>query len=112
MTQFHVPQRVAEVSGRDSLDWKGISAPEITRRVLSKVHPGAIILFHNAADHTPEALPKILESLISQGYRIVPISQLILPGKCDINYTIDHTGKQIAEKADTARSAQPAQSGE
>jgi len=32
----------------DSLDWKGISAAEITQRVLSRVVPGSIILFHNA----------------------------------------------------------------
>ena len=64
----------------DSLDWKGISANEITQRVLKNVRSGSIILFHNAAEHTPEALPGILESLQSQGYTIVPISQLLLQG--------------------------------
>lgn len=62
----------------DSLDWKGISAEEIQRRVLDRVQPGSIVLFHNAAENTPEALPGILESLIANGYRIVPISQLLL----------------------------------
>ena len=74
----------------DSLDWKDLSAGEITRRVTSKVAPGSIVLFHNAAKHTPEALPAILENLIQQGYTCVPVSQLILPQP----YTIDHTGKQ------------------
>ncbi len=74
----------------DSLDWKDLSASDITKRVTSKVQPGSIILFHNAAKHTPEALPGILENLIGQGYTLVPISELILPG----NYTIDHTGRQ------------------
>ena len=74
----------------DSLDWKELSAEEITRRVTSKVQPGSIVLFHNAALHTPEALPSILEALIQQGYSFVPISQIILHGE----YTIDHTGRQ------------------
>ena len=74
----------------DSLDWKELPASEITQRVTSKVQPGSIVLFHNAALHTPEALPSIIEYLLQQGYSIVPISQLILTGE----YTIDHTGRQ------------------
>ena len=79
----------------DSLDWKEIPASEITQRVTSRVQPGSIVLFHNAAKHTPEALPGILENLISQGYTIVPISKLIHPGACGEDYTPDHTGKQF-----------------
>ncbi len=78
----------------DSLDWKDLQADEITKRVTGKVRPGSIVLFHNAAKHTPEALPAILENLLQQGYTFVPISQLILPGECGVDYTIDHTGKQ------------------
>ncbi len=74
----------------DSLDWKGISADQITRRVLDRVQPGSIVLFHNAAEHTPEALPKILESLLSDGYRVVPVSQILLDG----GFFIDSTGRQ------------------
>ena len=51
----------------DSLDWKELSAQEITSRVTSKVQPGSIVLFHNAALHTPEALPTFLERLIQDG---------------------------------------------
>jgi hypothetical protein len=83
----------------DSLDWKNIPAKEISQRVLSRVKPGSIILFHNAAEHTPEALPEILESLLSQGYKIVPVSALVLHGKYNVDYTIDHTGRQIAKTA-------------
>lgn len=75
----------------DSLDWKDLSAAEITQRVTSKVSPGSIVLFHNAALHTPEALPSIIEFLIANGYSIVPVSQLVLKG----DYTIDHTGRQL-----------------
>ena len=78
----------------DSLDWKDLSAQEITRRVTEKVGPGSIVLFHNAALHTPEALPAILETLIQEGYTFVPISQLLLEGEYNVDYTIDHTGRQ------------------
>ena len=80
---------------RDSLDWKDLSAQEITKRVTSKVQAGSIVLFHNAALHTPEALPTILETLLQEGYTFVPISQLILPGTYNTDYTIDHTGRQL-----------------
>ena len=45
------------------------------------MQPGSIVLFHNAALHTPEALPGILEALLQEGYTFVPISELILPGE-------------------------------
>ena len=47
------------------------------------------MLFHNAAKHTPEALPDILEYLLANGYRVVPVSELLLQGE----YEMDHTGK-------------------
>ncbi len=72
----------------DSLDWKDLSADEIYNRVTQKVVPGSIILFHNAAKHTPEALPGIIEYLLSEGYTIVPVSKLLLKGE----YSIDNTG--------------------
>ena len=83
-------QQLEEVWDGDSLDWKDLSASEITKRVTSKVCPGSIVLFHNAAKHTPEALPGIIECLLQDGYTFVPISQIILPQP----YTIDHTGRQ------------------
>ena len=52
--------------------------------------PGSIVLFHNAAEHTPEALAGIIESLQSEGYEFVPISELLLEGET----TIDSSGMQ------------------
>ncbi len=80
----------------DSLDWKDLTATEISDRVLKKVKPGSIVLFHNAALHTPEALPNIIETLQKQGYKIVPVSEIILKD----NYTIDNAGMQKAAKSD------------
>ena len=83
----------------NSRDWKEISAEEITRRVTSKVQPGSIVLFHNAALHTPEALPGIIEALLQDGYEFVPISELIIQGEYGVDYTMDHTGKQCRKQA-------------
>ena len=80
----------------DSLDWKGLSSDEITSRVLTRVQPGSIVLFHNAAEHTPEALAGIIEALIADGYSIIPISQMILPG----DTSIDPNGRQCPAAAD------------
>ena len=49
------------------------------------------MLFHNGAKNTPAALPTVLKTLQSQGYSIVPVSQLILRD----NYTVDAAGMQI-----------------
>lgn len=78
----------------DSLDWKDYDADTICQRVTSKLSPGSIVLFHNAALHTPEALPGILDYLLGEGYEIVPIGQLILQGTYNSDFTIDHTGRQ------------------
>jgi len=78
----------------DSLDWKGLSANEIQNRVLDKVQPGSIVLFHNAAENTPEALPGIIESLQADGYSIVPVSQILLEGE----YIIDNSGRQCPKQ--------------
>ena len=79
------------VSYVDSLDWKDTATPDsICKRVTSKVKNGSIVLFHNDADHTPEALPTILKCLKDEGYEFVFISDLILKE----NYEIKHDGTQ------------------
>jgi peptidoglycan/xylan/chitin deacetylase (PgdA/CDA1 family) len=48
------------------------------------------VLFHNNATYTKDALPIILENLQKEGYKIVPVSELVYKE----NYYIDHTGMQ------------------
>ena len=60
-------------------------------RIVPKIQPGSIVLFHNGGKYTPEALPMILEALLREGYKIVPISELIYTE----NYTVDPNGRQI-----------------
>ncbi|MGN0790999.1 MAG: polysaccharide deacetylase family protein [Christensenellales bacterium] len=74
----------------DSLDWKGLSGEEIAKRVLSRVHNGAIILFHNNSDHVLDALPIILPKLKADGYKCVSVDELVMTE----NYIIDNRGVQ------------------
>ncbi len=74
----------------DSLDWKDLSAAAITERVTSRVQSGSIVLFHNAALHTPEALPAIIEQLQAEGYRFCKASDMIYRS----HYTLNHEGRQ------------------
>lgn len=79
----------------DSLDWKGYDAATIIDKVCNhkELGPGSIILCHNGAEHTAEALDELLTNLENQGYEIVPISELIMRD----NYHMDVTGQQIAD---------------
>lgn len=79
----------------DSLDWKdNATADSICKRVTSKVKNGSIVLFHNDAEHTPEALPTILKCLKDEGYEFVFIEDLIYKE----NYEIIHDGTQCKKK--------------
>lgn len=78
----------------DSLDWKNLTSEEIYQRVTERIAPGAIVLFHNDGQNTPQALIAVLNHLKNQEYSIVPISQLIHKD----NYFIDHQGLQRLKK--------------
>ncbi len=70
--------------GIDSGDWKGLPAAAIVHNVLSRVRPGAIIIFHDSdekeqADRSPTvaALQVIVPALKAAGYRLVTVSDLV-----------------------------------
>ena len=73
----------------DSLDWKGLSASEITSRVISKVRNGSIILMHNNADNVVDALRLTLSRLKVAGYKVTSISDLVYE-----DYSVDRNGVQ------------------
>jgi len=79
----------------DSLDWKDYGASSIVKTVLEHkaLGDGAIILMHNGAKYTKDALEQVIVGLQQQGYEIVPLSQLIMKEK----YHMDTAGKQIAD---------------
>ncbi|MGL9759261.1 MAG: polysaccharide deacetylase family protein [Wolbachia sp.] len=61
----------------DSLDWQGDKPEALVERVLSNVHNGAIVLFHdhNNRSNTIEALPHIIKILKKSGYKLVTLSE-------------------------------------
>jgi polysaccharide deacetylase family sporulation protein PdaB len=79
----------------DSLDWRpGISQEEIMNRIVTKVKPGSIILFHNDTPHTARMLPDIISALKNNGYEFLPVSKMILKD----DYFIDFDGTQRRNK--------------
>lgn len=76
----------------DSLDWKDYGTESIINTVLNHKHlgNGSIILMHNGAKYTKDALESIILGLKEKGYEIVPISELIYTE----NYEMDHEGRQ------------------
>lgn len=78
----------------DTLDWKGLSGEEILKRVQGKVTCGDVILFHNNSDHVLDALPKVIEYLISKQYTFKTVSELVYKD----GFTIDVNGVQHKEK--------------
>lgn len=79
----------------DSLDWKDYGVDSIISTVLQNkdLTNGSIILMHNGAKYTADALESVITGLETQGYEIVPISQLIYKE----NFHMDGTGKQIKD---------------
>lgn len=80
----------------DSLDWKEYGVEHEVNQVLNHKHlgNGSIILFHNDAKYTPQALGTIIKGLKDKGYELVPISELIIKD----NYYMDNEGRQKPNK--------------
>lgn len=79
----------------DSLDWKDYGADSIVNTVLNheSLTNGAIILCHNGAKYTKDALERLIVGLEEKGYEIVPVSKLIYKG----SYHMDVSGRQIKD---------------
>ena len=70
-----------------SEDWMEPSAKHIVRRISQKVHPGAIILFHDGGgfvhnyggdrSSTVKALGQVVDLLHAVGYRFVTITEML-----------------------------------
>ncbi len=63
----------------DSLDWKNPGVDKIVTRVLTKAHPGDIVLMHasDSCKQTHLALPTIIDGLRKEGYEFVTVTELI-----------------------------------
>ncbi len=79
----------------DSLDWKDYGAEDIIKKITENknLSNGSIILCHNGAKYTKDALDAVITTLQDKGYEFVPISQLIYKD----NYHMNHEGRQIPD---------------
>ncbi len=81
----------------DSLDWKNRGVEDLVRNATRNNHPGDIVLFHNDSQYIVDALPKVLKAYQDAGYRVIPVSELLLEGET----VIDHTGRQHPAQRET-----------
>ncbi|CDE68265.1 putative uncharacterized protein [Clostridium sp. CAG:277] len=86
----------------DSLDWKDYGVDSIIKTVCEHKHlgNGSIILCHNGAKYTADALETLITTLRDKGYEFVPISELIYPDSDEI----DTEGRQHPCNGSTALS--------
>ena len=80
----------------DSLDWKDYGVDSIISTVCTNKHlgTGSIILCHNGAKYTADALDTLITNIKGQGYEIVPVSELIYRD----GYHMNAEGRQIKDK--------------
>lgn len=80
----------------DSLDWKDYGVDSIIQTVCEhkNLENGSIILLHNGATYTKDALDIMLTNLEEDGYSFVKAADLIYTS----DYYFDHTGKQFSNK--------------
>lgn len=79
----------------DSLDWKDYGVDSIIKTVTQHkaLGNGSIILCHNGAKYTAQALDTMITTLKEAGYTFVPLSELIYKD----NYHMNHDGRQIMD---------------
>lgn len=79
----------------DSLDWKDYGKDSILHTVVDHKHlgNGSIILMHNGAKYTKEALEALIMGVREKGYEFVKVSELIYTE----NYKMDHEGRQYVD---------------
>lgn len=64
----------------DSLDWKRPGVDKIVQNSIQGIQPGYVILMHDGGgprEQDLEALPKILDTLLGQGFEFVTITELM-----------------------------------
>lgn len=77
----------------DSLDYTGLTEPQMKDRIIPKLQNGSIILMHNGTKNTASSLGGIIIEIKNKGFEIVPVSDLIYKE----NFTIDANGMQHLE---------------
>ena len=61
----------------DSMDWYLTDPKDIETCVITRIHPGAIILMHSTRQATVNALPHIIETIQKLGYSLVTVDEAL-----------------------------------
>lgn len=59
------------------MDTASADAEKITKRIISQLNPGAIILLHDTREQSVEALGKIIEYCVNRGFQFVRLDELV-----------------------------------
>lgn len=49
----------------------------VTKKVISKLHPGAIILLHDSCRDADVLLKQLISSILEHGYKILPLDEML-----------------------------------
>ena len=77
----------------DSVDYRNPTAAQMQTRIMKKLCPGAILLFHAGAKNTPAALPEIIAAIRHEGYSFSAVGDIVYP----FPYSLNNEGRQSAE---------------
>jgi peptidoglycan/xylan/chitin deacetylase (PgdA/CDA1 family) len=75
----------------DSVDWREQGEEVEYSRLKKNIKPGSIVLFHNNAKYTPRNVEKLLKEFSEEGYKFMPVGELIYSE----NAYIDENGVQF-----------------
>jgi peptidoglycan/xylan/chitin deacetylase (PgdA/CDA1 family) len=53
------------------------SRESINKKVISKLHPGAIILLHDSCRDADVLLKQLILSILEKGYKILPLDEML-----------------------------------
>ncbi|MDQ0156766.1 polysaccharide deacetylase family protein [Robertmurraya andreesenii] len=60
----------------DTVDWKKPAPEVLIQRVMSKIHPGAIVLMH-PTEPTAKALDQLIKEMKEKGFRVDTVTELL-----------------------------------
>lgn len=86
----------------DSEDWRKPGYKKIVKRVVKRVKPGSVVLFHDGGGdrrQTIKALPSIIKQLKKKGYTFVTVEQL---------YAVREDAEKRSKEASAAAAAKKA----
>ena len=61
----------------DPEDWRRPGSSVVAQRIVSRSHPGAVILAHDIHSPTVRAMPQAMDGLLARGFQFVTVSELL-----------------------------------